>query len=94
MDGIISHQTTRAALKDKILSGWTGKAYGCMMGEPVEYRAQGEIYEGSLEIHPKAPTTWLHNEDDLYVNMAFLKNIERVVLSVGVGEYRAKRRSG
>ncbi len=32
MDGIISHQTTRAALKDKIFGGWTGKAYGCMMG--------------------------------------------------------------
>jgi len=61
------------ALKDKILGGWTGKSYGCMMGEPMEYAVQGEFYEGSLAIQPKAPTTWLHNEDDLYVNMALLE---------------------
>ena len=60
-------------LRDRILGGWTGKSYGCMMGEPMEYAVQGEFYEGSLEIHPKAPTVWLHNEDDLYVNMALLE---------------------
>ena len=66
-------EISRAVLKDKILGGWCGKAYGCMMGEPMEYRAQGEIYEGSLDIDPRAPTTWLHNEDDMYVNMALLE---------------------
>ena len=64
---------TKAELMDKIKGGWTGKSYGCMMGEPMEFLAQGEIYEGSLEIQPEAPTKWLHNEDDLYVNMAFLE---------------------
>ncbi len=39
----------------------------------MEYAVQGEIYEGSLAINPKAPTTWLHNEDDMYVNMALLE---------------------
>ena len=43
------------------------------MGEPMEFDAQGEIYEGSLEIHPDAPKIWLHNEDDLYTNMSFLE---------------------
>ena len=43
------------------------------MGEPMEFAAQGEIYEGSLDIHPDAPKVWLHNEDDLYANMAFLE---------------------
>ena len=43
------------------------------MGEPMEFAAQGEIYEGSLDIHPDAPKVWLHNEDDLYTNMAFLE---------------------
>ncbi len=66
-------EISRAVLNDKILGGWCGKAYGCMMGEPMEYRAQGEIYEGSLDIDPRAPTTWLHNEDDMYVNMALLE---------------------
>jgi hypothetical protein len=69
------HKLTHDELRNKILGGWCGKAYGCMMGEPMEYHAQGEIYEGSLDIDPKAPTTWLHNEDDMYVNMALLEII-------------------
>lgn len=44
-------------LKDRILGGWTGKSYGCMMGEPMEYAVQGEFYEGGLDIDPKAPPT-------------------------------------
>lgn len=68
-----SIEISKQTLKDKILGGWAGKSYGAMMGEPMEFAAQGEIYEGSLDIHPEAPTTWLHNEDDLYVNMAFLE---------------------
>jgi len=27
-----------------------------MMGEPMEFDAQGEIYKGSLAIQPEAPT--------------------------------------
>jgi len=62
-----------SSLKDKILGAWVGKSYGAIMGEPMEFDAQGEIYEGSLEIHPDAPKIWLHNEDDLYTNMSFLE---------------------
>lgn len=43
MQDYISRYITCTALRDKILGGWTGKAYGDMMGEPMEYRAQGEI---------------------------------------------------
>ncbi len=66
-------QISKSDLKDKILGGWSGKSYGAMMGEPMEFHAQGKIYEGSLDIHPDAPKIWLHNEDDLYTNMAFLE---------------------
>ncbi|HBO15636.1 MAG TPA: hypothetical protein DD440_04800 [Porticoccaceae bacterium] len=72
-----SYQLSHEQLKDKILGGWSGKAYGCMMGEPMEFKAQGEIYEGTLDIHPKAPTVWLHNEDDMYVNMALLEVMQK-----------------
>jgi len=47
---------TKPDLKNKILGGWTGKSYGAMMGEPMEFAAQGEIYDGSLDIlqmHPR-----------------------------------------
>ena len=66
-------EITSQNLKDKILGGWTGKSYGAIMGEPMEFHAQGNTYNGSLDIHPDAPKIWLHNEDDLYTNMAFLE---------------------
>ena len=66
-------QISKSNLKDKILGGWTGKSYGAIMGEPMEFHAQGNTYNGNLDIHPDAPKIWLHNEDDLYTNMAFLE---------------------
>ena len=39
----------------------------------MEFHAQGNTYNGNLDIHPDAPKIWLHNEDDLYTNMAFLE---------------------
>jgi hypothetical protein len=81
------YEVSLDSLQDKILGGWCGKAYGCMMGEPMEFKAQGEIYEGSLDIDPKAPTTWLHNEDDMYVNMALLEIMRDEGLSAGLEDY-------
>ena len=66
-------QISKSNLKDKILGGWTGKSYGAIMGEPMEFHAQGNTYNGNLDIHPDAPKIWLYNEDDLYTNMAFLE---------------------
>lgn len=68
-----TYNISKEELKNKILGAWVGKSYGAMMGEPMEFQAQGEIYEGSLDIQPDAPKIWLHNEDDLYTNMAFLE---------------------
>ncbi|MEM7333527.1 MAG: ADP-ribosylglycohydrolase family protein [Chloroflexota bacterium] len=67
------YKLSKKELKNKILGAWVGKSYGAMMGEPMEFHAQGEIYEGLLDIQPEAPTTWLYYEDDLYTNMAFLE---------------------
>ena len=82
-----SHQVTPDELMDKIKGGWTGKSYGCMMGEPMEYAVQGEIYEGSLDIQPDAPKIWLHHEDDLYVNMAFLEVMREKGLEATADDY-------
>jgi len=68
-----THKISKSDLRNKILGAWVGKSYGAIMGEPMEFQAQGEIYEGSLDIQPAAPKIWLHNEDDLYTNMAFLE---------------------
>jgi hypothetical protein len=79
----ISKQT----LKDKILGAWVGKSYGAMMGEPMEFHAQGEIYEGPLDIQPDAPKIWLYNEDDLYTNMAFLEIIREKGLNASQDDF-------
>ena len=78
---------TKAELKKKSLGGWTGKSYGAMMGEPMEFAAQGAIYRGSLDIRPEAPTTWLHGEDDLYTNMAFLEIMRDKGLNASQDEF-------
>ena len=72
-----THKFTKTELRNKILGAWVGKSYGAMMGEPMEFHAQGEIYEGSLDIQPDAPKFWLYNEDDLYTNMAFLEVMQK-----------------
>ena len=78
---------TKEVLKDKILGGWTGKSYGAMMGEPMEFHAEGAIYRGSLDIQPEAPKTWLHKEDDLYTNMAFLEIMRDKGLSASQDDF-------
>ena len=49
----MNYRITKPDLRDKILGGWTGKSYGAMMGEPMEFHAQGKIYKGSLEIRDR-----------------------------------------
>lgn len=82
-----SHRISNSDLLDRIKGGWTGKSYGCMMGEPLEYTVQGDIYEGSLDIHPDAPLIWLQHEDDLYVNMAFLEIMREKGLDASIDDF-------
>jgi hypothetical protein len=65
---------TREVLLDKIRGGWVGKAYGVSFGGPTEFRYQGKIIEGPLELDPKG-LEWLPWQDDMYVNMALLKAV-------------------
>jgi len=63
---------SRDSLLDKIRGGWVGKAYGVSFGGPTEFRYQGEMIEGPLALEPEGLKK-LPGQDDLYVNMAFLK---------------------
>ena len=67
-------ELTRALLLDKIRGGWVGKSYGVAFGGPTEFRHQGKIIEGSLELDPEG-LEWLPEQDDMYVNMALLKAV-------------------
>lgn len=62
----------RDVLLDKIRGGWVGKSYGVSFGGPTEFKYEGKIIEGSLELNPKGLKR-LPGQDDMYVNMALLK---------------------
>ncbi len=63
----------KGALRDRILGAWVGKSYGAAMGEPIEFKYVGEIYEGPSDVQEVHLRDWLVNEDDLYMNMGMLK---------------------
>jgi len=69
-----STELTSTVLMDKIRGGWVGKAYGVSFGGPTEFRYQGKIIEGPLELDPEG-LHWLPGQDDMYVNMALLKAV-------------------
>ena len=66
------HQLDKKSLRDKILGAWVGKSYGAAMGEPIEFKYAGQIYEGSVDVQEIHLRDWLVNEDDLYMNMGML----------------------
>lgn len=66
---------------DKIKGGWFGKAYGVTYGGPTEFTSLGKIIEDSIYLTTKGLSR-LHDQDDLYVNMAFLSVIAREGLKV------------
>jgi hypothetical protein len=80
---------SKADLRNRILGAWTGKSWGAVIGEPHEYDYQGVIYEGPIEVHPQAPSEWLHREDDLYTNMAFLEVLRDKGLEATTAEFSA-----
>lgn len=63
---------SRAALLDKIRGGWAGKGYGLAVGGPTEFRYQGKIYEGPLEVNTEGLKSIADN-DDFYVPVALLR---------------------
>ena len=67
----------KRALRDRILGAWVGKSYGAAMGEPIEFKYVGEIYEGPSDVQEVHLRDWLVNEDDLYMNMGMLKVVRR-----------------
>ncbi len=63
-------------LKDKIAGGWAGKMIGVTYGAPTEFRAQGHIYDDSINWKPSdiRGSMW---QDDIYVQLTFLMAMDR-----------------
>ncbi len=62
-------------LSDKIKGGWTGKVIGVSYGVPLQFKAQGKIYESIPEWKADQISEAL-KQDDLYVQTTFLKVLE------------------
>jgi hypothetical protein len=63
-------------LKDKIAGGWAGKMIGVTYGAPTEFRAQGKIFEDSINWKPSdiKGSMW---QDDIYVQLTFLMSMDK-----------------
>ena len=72
----------RSAYLDKMKAGWIGQMAGVGFGGPTEFRHQGELVpEDQL---PKWTPAMINqfNQDDLYVEMTFLRTLEEHGLGV------------
>ena len=63
-------------LNDKIAGGWAGKMIGVTYGAPVEFRAQGVLFNDPISWKPAdvSGSVW---QDDLYVQLTFLMTMDR-----------------
>jgi hypothetical protein len=76
-------------LFDKIRGGWVGKAYGVTFGGPTEYGFQGKTIEQPLRLNSEA--LWeLPGQDDLFVNMTFLKVLAEKGLNATPSDFAKK----
>ena len=63
-------------LRDCVLGGWVGQGVGVAYGDRYEFASNGRIIEGDL--HPWEPERFASSlgQDDLYVELTFLRTLE------------------
>jgi hypothetical protein len=57
-------------LENKIKGGWLGKTAGVSIGAPTEYKGQGILVAGDLNLNPDMSGGY--GQDDLYVQLTFV----------------------
>jgi len=69
--------------RDKMMAGWLGQMVGVSYGAPTEFRALGQILpEGWVPVFTGGLANQSFNQDDLYVEMTFLRTLEQYGLDV------------
>ena len=82
------YRTIKAeVLKDKIAGGWAGKMVGVTYGAPTEFRAQGRIYEETINWEPSdiKGSLW---QDDIYVQLTFLMSMDKYGIDAPAKKYQ------
>jgi hypothetical protein len=74
-------------LKDKIAGGWAGKMIGVTYGAPTEFRAQGKVFEDSINWKPAdiKGSIW---QDDIYVQLTFLMSMDKYGLNAPAKKFQ------
>jgi hypothetical protein len=72
----------RAEYLDKMKAGWIGQMAGVGFGAPTEFRFQGVIIPEDKLPPWKPATINQYDQDDLYVEMTFLRTLEQHGLGV------------
>jgi len=72
--------------RNKMMAGWIGQMAGVGWGEPTEFRWQSEIIPADKvpEWQPEMVNT--HNQDDLYVEMTFLRSLEIHGIDISINQ--------
>ena len=73
---------TLPAYMDKVLGGWAGQMIGVSYGSVYEFTAAGFIYDGPIRDWEPSFVTNALGQDDLYVEMTFLRALQEHGLNI------------
>ena len=81
---ITERRITVSEFKDKMMGGWIGQMVGVGWGASTEFAWQDEMIpdEDVPEWRPEMVNVW--GQDDLYVEMTFLRTLEEYGLDVSI----------
>lgn len=81
---ITERRITVSEFRDKMMGGWIGQMVGVGWGAPTEFRWKDEMIpdEDVPEWNPEKVNVW--GQDDLYVEMTFLRTLEEYGLDVSM----------
>ncbi len=68
---------SRAAFRDRLRGGWAGQMVGVSFGSIYEFRSNGRTIEGPLRVWKPEFVDNSLDQDDIYVEMTFLRTLER-----------------
>ena len=89
--GAAERRLPLAEYREKMAAGWLGQMVGVAVGYPTEFKFNGPIVPQSKLARLCGPEGWVmpsvneaYGQDDLYVEMTFLRTLEQYGLDVGI----------
>ncbi len=83
-DGVQYRRLTVVEYRDRVAAGWIGQMVGVGWGAPTEFRFKGMIIPEDQVPEWKPQKVNQYNQDDIYVEMTFLRSMELYGLDVSI----------